>query len=217
MAPPQLILTAGLLSLASGLVAFAVSYEAYRYYRLSKLTVLAYISFGFMLLGISLILEGLLTVVRATGVGSIVEDARLVYIMNIIYLLLTNVAFLILVIGYTREAYMTVPELVIPFVAVSAHELAHYFLLRHLVFDASQLVSLLLLSMLVYEGALVGGGKQKFSLLVLISFSLLLIAHTIMLYSSIIFVPFYYIVGQLVQFVSFATLLLFLVRGARIA
>ena len=216
MPPLQLVTVAGALSLVSGVIALAVSYTSYEFHqRVPQVSPLVYLSFGFLLLGAGLIVQGALSLALGFGVGNIVEDARLVYLMNVMYLVLENLAYLVFVVGYTRAAYAA-PAVELALVA-TPREIGKYLLLRHLVFDVSQLVSVVLLVIVIFEGFLVASSRgSSFSVLVLASFVLLLAAHILMLYASIILEPFYFIMGMIVQFLSFASLLAFMLRGARV-
>ncbi|MGC9112122.1 hypothetical protein [Acidilobus sp.] len=202
----------GLLSLLSGVVALITSYIAFMYQRTVRVSPLNYISFGFLLLGIGLIIQGWLSMSLGLGVGNIYEDARLTYLAGVSYLLLQNVAYLVFAIGYTKAAYWGALGALV----IEPRQLREYFLLGHLVFDSSQVMSITLLSIVVFEGLLLESrGGSKVSRLILLSFGFLLASHVIMLYSSAVRDPYFYIYGELVQFVSFALLAIFLLRWSR--
>ncbi len=216
MASPSFITLGGAVSVVSGVVALFVSYTAYRFLKIGDVNILTYISVSFMLLGVGLILQGSLGVMLGLRLGNIYEDARAAYLIGVIYLVVQNVAYLMLVIGYARSAFAPLAP-VAPMVIITPPQLSRLFLLGHLVFDVSQLVSVLLLMMLVFEALLASSRSGgSFSRLVLVAFVVLLLSHVTMLYASLVLTPFYYIVGELVQFVSFALLLLFLLGWYRV-
>jgi len=203
----------GLLSLLSGAVALATSYIAFAYQRMVRTSPLQYISLGFLLLGVGLIVQGWLSLSLGVGVGNVYEDARLAYIAGVSYLVLQNVAYLVFAVGYTRAAYWGAAAAVLP---IMPRQLREYFLLGHLVFDASQVLSITMLSIVVFEGGLLESrGGTRLSRLIMLSFGVLLISHITMLYASAVRNPYYYIYGELLQFVSFALIAAFLLRWSR--
>ncbi len=213
MASPSLITLGGALSAVSGVVALMVSYIAYRLLRLGDVNVLTYISLSFMLLGVGLVLQGALGVMLGLRLGNLYEDARATFLIGVLYLVIQNVAYLILVLGYARSAYYASAAMII----ITPYELSRLFLLGHLVFDLSQLISIFLLMLLVFEAILVSSRSGgSFSGFILASFVALLASHVTMLYASMIRTPFYYIMGELIQFASFALLLAFLLRWYRV-
>lgn len=213
MASPSLVLLGGALSIVSGVVALAVSYAAYRLLKVGDVSVLTYISLSFMLLGVGLVLQGVLGVLFGLRLGNLYEDARAAFLIGVLYLAVQNVAYLILVLGYARYAYYTPAAAII----LTPSELSRLYLLGHLFFDLSQLLSIFLLMILVFEAMLVSSRSGgSFSKLVLVAYIVLLASHAAMLYASMVRVPFYYIMGELVQFTSFALLLAFLLGWYRV-
>jgi len=213
VASPGLIALGGLLSIVSGLVALAVSYVSYRYLKMSDVSVLTYISISFMLLGAGLLLQGSLGLVLGLKLGNVYEDARAAFIIGVIYLLVENLAYLILVIGYGRFTFWPTAA---PLIAITPQQLRRFFLLGLTIFDVSQLISILLLMVLIFEALLLSSRSgSSFSRLILLSFFVLLLSHVVMLYASMIRTPFYYIVGELIQFASFALILVFLLGWYR--
>ncbi len=213
MAYADFITVGGALSIISGVVALVTSYISFQYSRLSKVSLLSYISFGFLLLGVGLIIQGWMNISLGLGFGNIYEDARLSYIAGAFYLLLQNVAYLTFAIGYTRVVYALPIEASI---VVQPQMLRKYFLLGRLIFDTSQVLSIVLLSIIVFEAMLLETkSDNKISRLIMSSFLTLLASHIIMMYSSVTRTPFYYLVGLLVQFLSFALLAAFLLGWSR--
>ena len=213
MASPSLVTLGGALSIVSGVVALAVSYTAYRLLKVGDVSVLTYISLSFMLLGVGLVLQGVLGIVFGLRLGNLYEDARAAFLIGVLYLAVQNVAYLILVLGYARYAYYAPAAALI----ITPSELSRLYLLGHLLFDLSQLISIFLLMILVFEAMLVSSRSGgSFSKLVLVAFIVLLASHAAMLYASMVRVPFYYIMGELIQFASFALLLAFLLGWYRV-
>ena len=213
MASPSLVTLGGALSIVSGVVALAVSYTAYRLLKVGDVSVLTYISLSFMLLGVGLVLQGVLGIVFGLRLGNLYEDARAAFLIGVLYLAVQNVAYLILVLGYARYAYYASAAAMI----ITPSELSRLYLLGHLLFDLSQLISIFLLMILVFEALLVSSRSGgSFSKLVLVAFIVLLASHAAMLYASMVRVPFYYIMGELIQFASFALLLAFLLGWYRV-
>ncbi|MGC9071323.1 MAG: hypothetical protein ACP5HK_01295 [Acidilobus sp.] len=214
MASPSFVALGGALSLISGLVALVVSFVAYKYLKLSDFNVLTYISISFMLLGVGLLLQGALGLMLGLKLGNVYEDARAAYFIGVIYLLVENVAYIILVMGYAEFTFWPAAA---PLIVITPIELRRFFLLGHVVFDVSQLISILLLMILVFETLLLSSrSRGSFSRLLLVAFIVLLLSHVVMLYSSMIMTPFYYIVGELIQFVSFTLILIFLLGWYRV-
>jgi len=212
-----LLVAGGALSVVSGLIALAVSFAAYRYLKIGDVGLLTYLSLSFTFLGVGLMLQGVMSLILGLRLGNVYEDARLMYFMGITYLMVENLAYLLLVIGYTRETFWRGASSLAPLIIITPSQLRRYFLLGHLVFDASQVLSILLLMIILFEGFLLSTRSgSSFSRLVLLAFTVLLLAHVTMLYASATMTPFYYIVGELVQFASFLLLLAFLIRWYRV-
>jgi len=212
-----LLVAGGALSVVSGLIALAVSFAAYRYLKIGDVSLLTYLSLSFTFLGVGLMLQGVMSLILGLRLGNVYEDARLTYFMGVTYLIVENLAYLLLVIGYTRETFWRGTSSLAPLIIITPSQLRRYFLLGHLVFDASQVLSILLLMIILFEGFLLSTRSgSSFSRLVLLAFTVLLLAHVTMLYASATMTPFYYIVGELVQFASFSLLLAFLIRWYRV-
>ncbi|MEM3185721.1 MAG: hypothetical protein QXQ39_03440 [Conexivisphaerales archaeon] len=218
--PDLLFVTTAILDILSGAVALLVSYTAFKYNRLIESDVLKFVSFGFMMLGIGLLLEGSLLSLLAFNVGRIAEDLRLVYISSLLYLVLQVFAYSSFALGYSRGAYSRregITTAVFALFLIARPVRQYYFLLGTYVNDITQLIVIVLLSFVVFQGFLMHGRtKSKFSLLVLAGFVLILIAHLVMLGSSIVMSGFIFVLANFVQFAGFLSLLLFLIRSGHI-
>ncbi|MGC8572765.1 MAG: hypothetical protein ACP5L0_01975 [Caldisphaera sp.] len=204
-----------ILYIVSGIVALSVSLVSFKYNKIIKENVLNYISLGFALLGLGLIIQGSLMILLSFNIARISEDLRATYISSLIYLFLQLIAYTIITIGYTREAYWSnVEPLLITIILTKKRE---YFLLGAYVFDAVQIILIFLLGLIVFSGYLIHmKNKNTFSLLVLIAFSLMLISHIVYLLSSLSFSVNYYFIANIIQFLGFLSLLIFLIRSGHI-
>lgn len=218
----QLFLVNSLLQLASGIVALSVSFTAFRYMKLVENDILRFLSFGFMLLGIGLIFGASLMLLLSFNVGKIAEDIELVYVATVSYLVLQALAYFSFAVGYARGAYGNVKEeMASTLFFASSMTLPRlpksYLLLGTHINAALQLLILILLAFVIFQGALIySRSKGMFSLLVLSGFSLIFIAHAIMLASSLFPSTQLFTFGAVVQFGGFLSLLIFLLNSGRV-
>jgi len=214
---PCYLPTISALDMASGAVAVAVAYAAYRYRRFAGGSVPWFLGVSFSLLGLGLLLEGSL----ALYAHPLVAYAELFRISSYLYLTLQLIAYLILAVGYTEVVYSAgsppVPQLGLA--EAYAAYLAPWELRRALVvntafFDAIQLASIVFLALVVMD-ALQLRSSGSFSGMVLSAFVLMLAGHAVMLAYPMGFFT-YYLAGNAVRFAGFALLLAFLLRGRHI-
>jgi len=204
-----------ILYVISGIIALSISYVSYKYNKIIKENVLNYISLGFALLGLGLIIQGSLMILLSFNIARISEDLRATYISSLVYLFLQLIAYTIITIGYTKEAYWSSSELFLLTIILTKKR--EYFLLGAYIFDAVQIILIFLLGLIVFTGYLIHiRNKNTFSLLVLIAFSLMLISHITYLFSSLSFSINYYFVANIIQFFGFLSLLIFLIRSGHI-
>lgn len=218
----QLFLTNSLLQLASGIVALSISVTAFRYMRLVENDILRYLSFGFMLLGIGLIFGAALMLLLAFDIARVVDNFELIYVATVSYLLLQTLAYLSFAVGYARGAYSNAREeltstlSLFPVMALPRLPRS-YLLLGYHINSALQLVILILLAFVIFQGALIySRTRGRFSLLVLSGFSLIFIAHAVMLASSLIPSAIVFTAGAIIQFFGFISLLVFLLNSGRV-
>lgn len=200
------------LDFLSAVVALLTSYYSYKVNRMIGNPVLAAISIGFMLLGVGLAVEAGTALISGTTLVEFAGRVLLVLFASYTYLTVQMIAYLTIAIGYARFAYAgqpKVPMLVVaaPVALTFAADLFRYSLL-------SYFVALILLAFVVFQGFLLRAGqKNRFSATVLLAFSLVLIAHLVLLVSVITLGPVLFLIGTVVQFLGFLSLLVFVVRS----
>jgi hypothetical protein len=192
----------------SAFVALLTSYYAYKANKIVRSSVLGAISIGFMLLGVGLAVDA------GTSLGSgrlLVElpaDRALALFSSFAYLTIQMAAYLVIALGYGRAAYGK------QFVGAAAAVLVGRAVGLYSFSLLSYFVVFLLLAFVVFQGFLVrSGGKGRFSSMVLLAFSLILLAHLIFLVSVLTLGGGLYLVGTGVQFLGFISLLAFVVRS----
>jgi hypothetical protein len=197
------------LNFLSAVVALLTSYYSYRVNRLVENPVLGAISIGFMLLGIGLAVEAGTSLLAGATLVEIVAARLLVLLASYAYLTIQMIAYLIIAVGYARATYAGRPKSFVP-VAVAgtvALDLFRYSLL-------SYFVALILLAFVVFQGFLLRSReKDRFSAIVLLAFVLVLVAHLLLLVSVIQLGSNLFLIGTLVQFLGFLSLLVFVVRS----
>jgi hypothetical protein len=210
----------------SGIIALLVSYYAFQARRFVESSVLSAFSFGFLLLAAGLLVEAIITL----SVGRTVADAtRLEAIElfeNLVYLVLQVIAFAAIAIGYARVAYggksagtLTAAAASGPVVASRSRiaELVGLTLAFYYTFIALQSIILVLLVFVIFEGFLVyTRGRDASSLLVLLGFALIFVAHVVVLNSVLEVSGAQYAAGAAIQFLGFLSLLAFVIRSGRI-
>jgi hypothetical protein len=214
----------------SGIVALLVSYFAFRYNRLIENSTLKFISLGFLLLGIGLLTEASIFFVAAFGIGNFVSARLLVLGTSIIYKLLQIIAYLIFAIGYIRSAFFSTPKkmntggsavaVILLFLSVGTVAGKGYPELVQLsreVFVVSEVLSIVFLATLVFAG-LLGyiEGRNRLSLLVLVSFGLILGAQAVALWSVVLVSEYLTSIYSGIQFIGFLSLLVFILRSRKI-
>lgn len=206
LAPGAIIFS---LNILSAIVALLTSYFAYRANRLLDNSVLKAISVGFMLLGIGLIADAGTSLISGKTLVESFADRILILFASVTYLAIQMVAYLIIAVGYARAAYGRGGEKLAPVALAGSAVLGLYsFSLL------SYFVALLLLAFVVFQGVLMRSkGKGGFSGIVLIAFTLVFLAHLILLASVVTLGGVLFLVGTSVQFLGFVSLLVFVVRS----
>jgi hypothetical protein len=206
------------LNILSGVVAFLTSYYAYRFNRLADSQLLRSISVGFMLLGVGLFAEAATSVSLGQTLVDILVSRVLAVIETFTYLTVQMVAYVVFAVGYGYLAFgrsgksvaASAALAVAPRVVGIAAGLYSFAIV-------SYFVVLLLLVFIVFQGALIHvRASSRFSLLVLLSFTFILAAHVILLASVVALAGLWFLVGDVVQFFGFVTLLVFLLRSGRV-
>ena len=203
-----------------------MSYYAFHYNRLIENETLKYISFGFMLLGIGLLAETSVESLVIYNIGDIYTQRFLALGTATIYDFLEISAYFVFAFGYIRSAFSTptrkvlgAAAVLVPLVlrppAIRLHDL---FLLTRYSSLVTDIISIVFLSMVVFQGTLIyAQTRNRLALLVLLSFGLVLISNGISLGSSLLLSLNLYLVSSAVQFAGFLSLLLFLLWRGRIA
>lgn len=205
-----------LLNILNALVALLTSYYSYKFNRLLKNPVITSISAGFMLLGIGLAFEAITSVFTGRTVIQIFAIRTIVGYSTIAYLLFQLVAYLLIAIGYGLSAY-TIPEkvaaLFILQIPVRPRLEPEFFAFTLLVY----FFTVVLLAFILFQGLLIHTRqKDRFSLLVLFAFGLIFVAHVLLLFSLIQLSISFLILGDIVQFLGFVSLLAFIIRSGSV-
>lgn len=203
-----------LLNLLSGFVALLTSYYAYRFNRVVDNTLLKAISLGFMLLGVGLLAEAGVSVVLGRTVVDTIAGRVVTSIDAFAFLSIQVVAYLVIAVGYGLVAYGR-GQRAEALAAIALGGVITSGLYRYSL--ASYFAAFILLGFVVFQGMLIhsrGGGR--FSMLVLLAFSLVLVAHLLLFASIILLSGGLFVLGTGVQFLGFLSLLVFILRSGRI-
>lgn len=209
-------------NLLSGIVALLVSYYAFRFNRLVENSVLRYVSLGFALLGVGLVAEAGISVFIGVNLVELFVVRRIGVLANAAFLLLQLLAYLVFALGYGVGAFSRpkriTETLSVGSLLVFATPVVRDALLQFYNFAlASELLMVLLLAFVVFEGFLIYSRTgSKFSLMVLAGFALILAGHVIRFGSIAALSSALYVDGTIVQFFGFLSLLVFLIRSGRI-
>ena len=206
VAPGSIIFS---LNILSAIVALLTSYYAYRANRILDNSVLRAISLGFMLLGIGLIVDAGTSLVSGKTLVESFADRILILLASVTYLAIQVVAYLIIAVGYARATYGRRGETLAPLALAGSAVLGLYsFSLL------SYFVALLLLAFIVFQGVLIRSkAKGGFSGIVLVAFTLVFLAHLMLLASVATLGGTLFLAGTSVQFLGFVFLLVFVVRS----
>lgn len=209
-------------NLLSGIVALLVSYYAFRFNRLVENSVLRYVSLGFALLGVGLVAEAGISVFLGVNLVELFVVRRIGVLANAAFLVLQLLAYLVFALGYAVGAFSR-PKRINETLSVGSLLVLATPVIRDAVLQfynfalASELLMVLLLAFVVFEGFLIySRTHSKFSLMVLAGFALILLGHMIRFGSIAALSPALYVDGTIVQFFGFLSLLVFLIRSGRI-
>ena len=211
--------------LISGIIALLVSYYAFQARRWIESGVLSAISFGFMLLGAALLVESVTTLSLGITVAAASRLRVFELVENLAYLILQVVALGIIAVGYARTAYASGAPASAQsgFVAYAVKaaakpvKLAGLALVLYYLFLGLEFVILLVLIFIIFQGFLIySKSRDNSSLLVLLGFALIFVAHLVVLSSILDISGTQYLVAALVQFLGFLSLLTFAIRSGRI-
>lgn len=206
------------LNVLSGVVALLTSYYAYRFNRLATSPLLGSISLGFMLLGFGLFLEAGTSVTLGQTLVDMLTSRILAVIQTLAYLSIQMVAYVVFAVGYgilvfgksSKVAAAAAVLLAAPRAVDVALGLYRYALVSYFVVFVT-------LAFIVFQGFLIHSrSRSRFSLLVLLAFSLILAAHVVLLASVLDLSGLLFFTGTAVQFLGFLSLLVFLLRSGRV-
>lgn len=217
MVHPYLIANSSL-NLVSGLVALAVSYYAFRYRRVTGSGFLRLLSVGFMLLGVGLLAQASVYIFAAYNLGRFSDREALVYGSTGLYLILQSAAYALIATGYTVRVQRGVPldkgdTSNIPVAALAVTPV----LIGSLVLDVGELVILVFVSFIVFQGVMAySEQRNRFSLYVLSAFSFIALSHLGELLASLSGSGLLYLLGGASNLVGFVILLLFVVWSGQV-
>jgi len=211
--------------LLSGVIALLVSFYAFQARRWIESSVLSAISFGFMLLGAALLVE----VVTTLSLGITAAEASglrtFELLENLAYLILQVVAFVVIAVGYVRttnrrDLPAAAPSGVVAYAVGAAARPARLVglaLVLFYLFLGLEFVILLVLIFIMFQGFLIySKNRDNSSLLVLLGFALIFVAHVVVLRSILDISGSEYLVAAAVQFLGFLSLLTFVIRSGRV-
>jgi len=212
--------------LLSGIIALLVSYYAFQARRWIESSVLSAISFGFMLLGAALLVEVVTTLSLGITAAQASRLRTFELLENLAYLILQVVALAVIAVGYGRATYgktnlpAAAPSGVAAYAVTAASKtakLAGLALELYYLFLGFEFVILLVLIFIMFQGLLVyAKNRDNSSLLVLLGFALIFVAHAVVLNSILAISGTEYLVAATVQFLGFLSLLAFVIRSGRV-
>jgi len=212
---PLLVFTLNVLSAA---VALLTSYYAYKFSRMAENPILSSIAFGFMLLGIGLLIEAATSAVAQTTLVHAFLSKVLTAVEDYTYLSMQMVAYLVFAVGYAALTFRrSATAAVLGVAALAAAPKAASAVGLYSYAVVSYFVVLILLGFVVFQGALIHSrSPSRFSLLVLVAFLLILAAHVVLLISVVNLSEELFLIGTAVQFLGFVSLFAFLLRSGRV-
>jgi hypothetical protein len=211
----------------SGIVALLVSYYAFHYNRPLENETLKFISLGFTMLGVGLLVQASVQSLVVFGVGDIITTRILGIGTTALYDFLQTGAYFVLALGYVRAAFSpTSPDssglpsttAMAVFLSTSGvTRLRQLFELTRQITIISDVLAVMLLSMVVFQGTLTyGRTRNKLALFVLLSFGLILASRAVGIGSGIGNSVFWFLVATAIQFAGFLSLLIFILWRGRI-
>ncbi|HUI22844.1 MAG TPA: hypothetical protein VLY82_00445 [Nitrososphaerales archaeon] len=197
------------LNILSALVALLTSYYAYKAHRFIPSSLLWAISIGFMLLGLGLVVDAGTSLVTGRTLVESFSDRVLTLLASLSYLTIQMVAYLVMAVGYARVAFGSQAKTAAP-LALAGSALAGLYGYSIL----SYFVTFVLLAFIVFQGVLIrSGDKRGLSGMVLLAFVLVFAAHFVFLVSVLVLGSGLFLIGTIVQFLGFLSLLIFVVRS----
>ncbi len=209
--------------LMSGIVALLVSYFAFRYNRLLENSTLKFISLGFIMLGIGLLIEAFVFSFVVFDIGNLTNDRVLALLTVSLYDILQIGAYFLFAVGYMRSAFAsrkmdTVGAALVALVVTTGPGRVQAMLrITRAVSAISEIFSVVFLATVVCVGLLSYSQTQhRFSLFVMLSFALILGAQIFDLVTALTISVRLDFVGSAIQFAGFLSLLIFLIWRSKI-
>ena len=212
--------------LFSGIIALLVSYYAFQARRWIESSVLSAISFGFMILGAALLVEAVTTLSLGITVAEASRLRTFELLENLAYLILQVVALVVIAVGYGRATFgkTNLPAAasagVVAYAVAAAAKttkLGGLALELYYLFLGLEFVILLVLIFIMFQGFLIyARSRDNSSLLVLLGFALIFVAHAVVLHSILAISGDEYLIAGAIQFLGFLSLLAFVVRSGRV-
>jgi len=196
-----------LMELVSAIISFVIGYYALKGYRVSSEKGLLLLHFGFVILGVSMILRVITTfyviaLVREPGSPRSAVAAALTF-ASIIYSIAQLIAYGLFAVNYTRQAKMLVQTAII----------GPFFLLRYNLY--LELIAIVLLGYVAIQSIINLAMKRNTeAFLVTSGFSFMFLSHLFFLFTIV--EEALYLTGQIIQLIGFLCLLVMLMRVSKI-
>lgn len=225
MAIASPVVLSSILNLSSGVIALLVSYYAFRARRVVETSVLNAFSFGFMLLGAALVVEAVIGLSLGLTAAEAVRVRVFDLLENLAYLVLQVIALAIIAVGYYRTVYgkpgAETPGLsgllVYATTVAQRSKLTGLLGLLFYLYMGLEFAILFVLIFIVFHCLLVySNNHDSSSLLVLLGFALIFLAHVVVLQSLLNISGSEYLIATAVQSGGFLSLLAFVIRSGRI-
>ncbi len=221
-----------LFEFVSGVVALLVSYYAFKYSRLLENYTLKFISVGFFLLALGILIEATVVSLVDLGVGRLFADVILVVAASGLYSFLQVAAYFLIALGYISSAYTSTPRsstdeigngttaafIALPlFIPPGIERLNELISLSREVIIVSGVLSVAFVSMVVFQGTInYVQSRNRLALLVLSSFVLILVAEGLGLWSAISLSTTINLISIAARFAGFLSLLIFILWRSKI-
>ncbi len=212
--------------LMSGVVALLVSYYSFRYSRLLENSTLKFISIGFVMLGVGLLIEASVFSLIVFNVGDLTTDRIFALATAALYEILQLGAFFVFAFGYLRSAFASrsrtastaLAMLAFPAItSTGSARLREMFSFVRQIWAISEIFSVIFVAIVVLVGLLgYSETRHRFSLFVMMSFFLILCAQVFDLWTALSISVRLDVAGSIIQLAGFLTLLIFLVWRGKI-
>jgi len=207
-----LVLIEWLLDVTSGVTALAVSYFAFRYNRLVQSAQMNYIALGFALLGLGILVEGSSPVMLLLR-PRLAFYLEYVLLSTLSYNLLEVLSYLVIALGYTRSIFEKSP---LASLTISPG-LMQFLRAGYVSNLVGGFTSFVLLGYIVFQaGVVYSKNRSGLSLLLLLGFSTLALSQVLLLVSVGEASPGVYFAGNLVRFLGFMFMGVFISGSVRV-